>query len=134
MKNEFAVDLTDLNPGIWFYFNESEPEKGGFCVRPLDSDALAAINKETVTKKMVYKRGKRYEAQDVDSEKNQEMMIDRTLPDWKVFGKDGAEIPCTLENKLTLIRQSPWHQHFYTDCLATAGDLENTSQRQAAKN
>jgi len=134
MKNEFAVDLEDLNPGVWFYFDEDKPEKGGFCVRPLDSDTLDTITKETVTKKTVFKNGKRQVVQDVDTDKDRKLTIDYTLPDWKVLDKDGNEIPCTIENKMSLISKSPWHQRFFTHCLNTALDIEIKNQRKAAKN
>lgn len=134
MENEFAVDLEDLNPGVWFYFDEEEPEKGGFCVRPMDSDSMSAIDKETIKTKKVYKRGKRYDSQDVDNDRKQEMIIDHTLTDWCVYGKDGEKIECSVENKLKLLGKSPWHQRFYINCLATAGDIETQHQRQVEKN
>ena len=134
MNNEFAVDLDDLNPGVWFHFDEKEPAKGGFCVRPLDSNALDAISKETTTEKNVFKNGKRFRTKDVDTNKDRELTIDYTLPDWKVIDKDGKEIPCTIENKMSLICKSPWHQRFYTYCLNTALDIEIKHQQKAAKN
>ena len=102
MATVFA--LKDLNPGIWFKFNEDDPESGEICVRPLNAQQMDAMRKKGIKKKVEYKHGQRFEVQETNDEVFQEMLWDYVIHDWKgLEDDDGTPIPCTTENKLRLV-------------------------------
>jgi hypothetical protein len=108
-------DLEELNPATMFYFDDDDESKGGVELRVLNKDALDDINRKCFKKKVEYKKGQRYEFVEPNEKLNMEMIVDYTITGWAgVTDKDGAIIPCTLENKVKLMNGSMFFTQFYS--------------------
>jgi len=126
-------DLENLNPGVWVYFDD-DPQNGGIKVRHLSGEALNDIEKKTTKKKFEFQRGRRVETSEIDNQLRSDLTVDYCLLDWLIFDKDGEEIPCTKENKLTLINKSPKFMRFYSAALEQVSELEGQEQEEREKN
>ena len=70
-----------------------------------------AIRKQTVTKRAEYhqvntEKPYRYEVEDTDEEKADELLWDYQIARWYIVDGDGKKIKCTKENKLLLMGNS----------------------------
>ena len=70
-----------------------------------------AIRKQTVTKRAEYhqvnaEKPYRYEVEDTDEEKADELLWDYQIVRWYIVDDDGKKIKCTKENKLMLMGNS----------------------------
>jgi len=110
-------NLEDLNPGVTFYFDDAEPEKGSVTLRACPGDVMADIEKKTTTKRVEYKRGQRFEVVDKKEDKWRELFYDYVILGWENISANGAPLECTKENKLTLMGQSPVFAVFVADRL-----------------
>lgn len=116
----------DLNPGAWFTYEEKEVGEpdSQVKVRAYNNEVLKDIQDKWTKKKVEYKqpakrgRYERFEVRESNDEKISEELWDYTIIDWEGF-KDpsGAEIPCTRENKVLLMRRSPEFYAFIDKCL-----------------
>jgi hypothetical protein len=115
------VDMKDLNPGVFFPFDEDN-EKDGITLRVMNTKELERIFLRTQVKKVEVKgnppsRFTYSEYKKDGEEKEFEMTWDYCIMDWKgVIGADGKEIPCTSTNKVALMSQSHKFSSFVTSC------------------
>ena len=91
------------NEGTWFYFDESNPDDGGVCLRVCAKTNLDWISERTSKTKKVFKDGYRYVYKDTDEKKSDGMLWDFCIVDWKDVDVDGAILECTYENKIKLM-------------------------------
>ena len=106
-----SFDLNNLNPSVRFYWDNSKKE--WIELRNVPIGELRRIRKETIKKEVEYYRPDesdirpfRYESEQIDEEKLNELLWDYQITDWYFEDADGGAIPCTLENKLLLINNS----------------------------
>ena len=115
------VDMQDLNPGVFFPFDESN-KKDGITLRVMNTKELERIFLRTQVKKVEVKgnppsRFNYSEYKKGGEEKEYEMTWDYCLVDWKgVVDSDGKEIPCTAKTKVALMSQSHKFSTFVTAC------------------
>ena len=115
MATKFS--LKDPNPGVWFKFNDEDPESGEICIRPVNAEKRAEIQKRTVKRKVEYKHGQRFEYVETDDDKFSEMLWDYVISDWtRLEDDDGKPIQCNTENKLFLMMNNVGFSQFVAVC------------------
>ena len=98
-------NMSNPNPGIWFQFDEDNPESGEISLRPLNSAKREEIRKKTIKSREKFKHGQRFVIEDTNDELFSEMLWDYSIVDWSGrVDDDGKPIECTTENKLFLMR------------------------------
>ena len=129
-------DLKNLNPGIWFFFDEDKGDEGGsVCLRICDSDILREIRKQTIKQKVIYKDHQRYEYEDENEDLRNELIWDYCVVDWKgVFDQDDHLVPCNKEMKMLLMGKSVTFATFVTDKLKELNNIESDRQEELEKN
>lgn len=110
------LSMTEPNPGIWFKFDENDPESGEVGIRPLNPARREEIRKKSVKKRVEYKKGQRFEVEDVNDDLFSELLWDYSITGWNgLVDDDGKEIPCTSENKVFLMRNHVGFARFIGD-------------------
>jgi hypothetical protein len=113
-----VFSLKDPNPGVWFSFDERDPDAGRICVRVINMAKREEIRKATTKKRVEYKNGGRFEVLDFDEDKFSEMLWDYLIADWERLEDDaGIAIECTKENKIKLVREHVGFQAFVNVCI-----------------
>lgn len=121
-----VFSLKDPNPGIWFKFDETDPESGEISIRAVNQAKRKEIHNATVKRKVEYKHGQRFEYQDADDDLFSEMLWDYVIADWTgLEDDDGKPIPCTKENKIFLMMNNVGFATFLGQCMETVNqDIE----------
>ena len=111
-------DLTELNPGVFFSFDENEDGEGGVTIRLANGKILDEINKACIKKKVEFRRGQRHEVIIDNDELRSKMLWEYVIIDWKgLYDQDGKEIACTKENKVMLMQGSVKFSSFIGNCV-----------------
>jgi len=104
-------DLQNLNPAAKFYWGKDKKE--WVELRNIPVGELRRIRKETIKRNIEYYRPDqskekpfRYEIDDLNEDRLNELLWDYQIVNWHIEDPDGNEIPCTLENKLLLMSNS----------------------------
>lgn len=118
-----TLSMKDPNPGIWFKFDESDPKSGEIALRPLNSERRKEIRKKAIKKRVEYKHGQRFPVEEPDDDLFSELVWDYSIVDWSGLVDDaGNEIPCTLENKVFLMRKHIGFARFVSAKLEELSD------------
>jgi hypothetical protein len=126
-------NLTDLNPPAWF--DHPDHEGSRICIRVLSSAILEKINKKTMRMKVEYRRGQRFEAEQVDEKKRNELTWTYCIVDWEgIYDENGTEIECTDENKILLMQNAPTFTRWMGDSLETLNEEGAQRLEGAEKN
>jgi hypothetical protein len=129
-----VIDL-DEKVAKWF-----EMEGGGRVqLQSVSADAFKAIQKQTVKKKVDFKKVDgtpgRFEFEEVNTELQNELFWDAVIIGWEnLSDKNGKDIPCTKENKVLLMTRSAKFAKFVADGLKVLGEDETKAAEQAEKN
>ena len=122
------------NGGTWFYFNDSNHDDGGVCLRSLSIKDLNRIEKETATVKREFKKVTKrdpaqvFEIREVDEEKRMQLQWDAMIVDWKNIEVDGKQIKCTTENKVMMMNEYPEFAVFVGEAITKLVDLQPTAE------
>jgi len=150
-------DLENLNAGTWFPYplpGEDSPrkKKGApdekVCYRAPDLDFLRTLDDETMETRREFvqpkkKSGKinmRAPLQHVeypvvkDQKLRDETLWEYMIVDWQIYDAKGQLIPCTKENKTTLMRKSSEFALYTTDCLEILREKEGDQNAGEVKN
>lgn len=129
------IDISDKTAGYWF-----DLEGGGRVqLRPMNIDALKDVRKQTVKRKVEYKRvegrAERFEVEDINEDLQSELFWDYVIMSWENL-LDAAEkpIPCTKENKMLLLTRSTKFVTIINEALRKIADDENIKMEKAEKN
>jgi len=115
------------NAGIWFYFDDSDEEQGGVCIRTLSPAESARIETLTVKKKNKFKAGSHFVETIVNEKMSSRLMWDYVIVDWKNVCVGGVPIDCDCDNKVKLIND-PTFSSFIMKSLETLQDnIDNGS-------
>ena len=118
------ISMKDPNPGIWFKFDEDDPNTGEICIRAVNQKKRQDIQKKTQRKKVEFKHGGRFEVIDQNEELFMEMLWDYTIADWKgLLDDDGKPIECNTENKLYLMQNHVGFATFVGECIGKVSDM-----------
>ena len=129
-----VIDL-DEPVGKWF-----EMEGGGRVqLRTLTADILKAIRKQTVKKKVDFKKVEgtpvRLEYEEINEDLQNELFWEQIIIAWEnLFDGKGNEIPCTKENKTMLMTRSVKFARFISDSLKILAEDEQRELEASEKN
>lgn len=129
-----VIDLEERT-GSWF-----EMDGGGRVqIRTLTAEDMKIIRKQTVKKRTEFKKVDgtpgRFEYEEVDDEKQNELFWDRVIVDWSgLYDGKGEEIPCTKDNKMLLMLKSVKFAKFIGDSLKELSDSETEVEELNRKN
>ena len=105
--------LSEPNPGVWFSFDEDDPQSGKICIRLANQAERDKIRKATRTQKEIFRQGQRFEVEKTNDDLFSEMLWDYCIVDWIDLEDDnGKPIECTKENKLKLMKEHVGFQLF----------------------
>ena len=122
MATKFS--LKDPNPGIWFKFDDDDPESGEIRIRPVNQDKRNEIQKKTVKNKVEYKHGQRFQFEEINDDLYSEMLWDYVIAEWnKLEDDDGKPIEDNTENKLFLMKHNVGFAQFVGACLIKANEI-----------
>jgi len=126
-------NMDNLNPPAWF--DHPQDDEARICLRVASALDLEKIRKQTVKKRVEYKRGQRFEVDHVDEELQTELTWKLCIIDWEgLYDHEDNPIPCTDENKVLLIRNSPQFSKWVVDCLDLLNEDNVERSESAEKN
>ena len=132
-------DIKNLNPAARFYWGNGKKE--WVELRNVTVKQLRNIRKETVKKTVEYYRPNesdakpfRYETDEIDHDKMDELLWDYQIVNWCITEPDGKEIPCTLENKLLMMGNSDKFANWVIECLNQMATDEKDQKEKSEKN
>ena len=116
--------IKDPNPGVWFKFDEDDPESGEIAIRAVNQAKRAEIQRKAVKSRVEYKHGQRFQYQDTDEELFSQLLWTYTIVDWNgLEDEDGKPIPCNDENKLFLMQNNVGFSQFVGACIEKMNEL-----------
>lgn len=125
------LNMDNLNPPAWF--DHPQDDEARICLRVASALDLEEIRKKTVKKRVEYKRGQRFEVDHIDEELQTELTWKLCIIDWEgLYDYEDKPIPCTDENKVLLIRNSPQFSKWVVDCLDLLNE-DNVQQSESAE-
>lgn len=98
------ANFNSKNDGTWFYFDDSNPDLGGVCLRELSVEKAKEIDKLVVTTKKKFKRGQYVETKTVDTDLESKLIWDYCIVDWSKIQLDGNDVKCNRENKSKMMK------------------------------
>jgi len=128
-----TMNISTENKGQWFYFDESNPDEGGVCIRELSVDELERIESITVKTHKKVKHGVAYDETRTDDKLAKKMRWDYCIVDWKNVVIDGASADCTSENKQKAVKSMAFLR-FILSCLEKLNDEAEISNEARLKN
>ncbi len=131
------VDTENLNPGVFFPFDEEEDDEtpGGVTIRLANGEVLDTINKKCTKKRVEFRRGQRFEVIDEDEARRSELLWDYVIMDWRgLDDSEGVPIPCTKENKVNLMRGSVKIATFVGNCVEKLTEDSELYDEELEKN
>ena len=121
------LSMKDPNPGIWFKFDEADPESGEICIRPLNPEKREEIRNKTVKKKEKFKHGQRFTYEETNDDLFARLVWDYSIADWSgLVDDDGNEIVCNIENKVFFMRNHVGFAGFVSDKMAELAERYET--------
>jgi len=128
------------NEGTFFYFDPSNEELGGVCLRELSVDESNNITKKTTTKTRKPIRGQLVDVKEVDEDLAQKLTFQYCIISWEKVELDGEPIECNAIGKTKLMRSLDFVK-FVSACLeqlteknATIEQARSEAQKEALKN
>lgn len=127
--------LTDPNPGVWFSFDDNDPETGRICIRVINGEKQQELRKRTVKKRIEYKHSQRFEYEDRDDEAYSKLLWDYVIMEWeRLENDDGKPIECTAENKNKLMMANVRFAQFVGACIEKVNALMEARSAEIEKN
>lgn len=128
------IDIDDI-PAKWF-----EMDGGGRVqLRTITAQEFKDIQRRTVKIKDIYRKvdgtPARFEKTEIDQDLQNEMYWDASIVSWEgLQDRNGAEIPCTRENKVLLMTRSKKFLEFVVESLQKLNEDEAARREAEAKN
>ena len=130
-----VFSLRDPNPGVWFKFDDADPESGEIRIRAMNNEQRKKLQKECNKKRVEYKHGQRFEVTDVNDDKFSELLWDYCIVEWKgLTDDDGTPLLCDKETKTTLMQTNVGFAQFVGKCLELLGEQEEERVARIEKN
>jgi len=106
--------FNSANTGTWFYFDSTNEDLGGVCLRELSTEENRRIERMTIKKRKKVKRGIAYDDPAVDEKLSSKMRWDFCITDWKAVELDGQPLECNAENKVKMMKVTDFVKHIVT--------------------
>jgi CRISPR/Cas system-associated protein Cas7 (RAMP superfamily) len=133
MATKFS--MKDPNPGVWFKFDEKDPESGEICIRPVNASKRREMLKKCIKDCVEYKKGQRFEYQETNDDLYSELLWDYVITDWRSLEDDEDKpIECTKENKVKLMLENIGFAHFVGSCMEIVNEDIEERSKAALKN
>lgn len=128
-----VFNIKEPNPGVWFKFDEDDPESGEIAIRAVNQSKRAEIQRKSVKNRVEYKHGQRFQFTDTDEELFSQLLWTYTIVDWNgLEDEDGKPIPCTDENKLFLMQNNVGFSQFVGTCIEKMNELNEDRVKTVA--
>ena len=128
------INFQSESKGTWFYFDESNPDLGGVCLRLPTSEEYEDIQGLTVRPgKPDYHRGARYETEKTDKKLQSKLSLRKFIVDWKGVSLDGQEVECNNDTKEKMIKVQDF-QLFIGECIEKMIEGNKTIEAARLKN
>lgn len=127
------ANFTSKNEGTWFYFDINDESLGGVKLRLLSPKEEDNIERLTVKKKQVPKRGMIMEVKTTDEKMKNRMTYDGWIMDWSDISLDGSTMSCTTENKIKMMEITDFAR-FVVDSVLTLTETNKTIDEARVKN
>lgn len=115
----------DPNPGVWFVFDEKDPDTGRIRIRSINREQLDEIRKKCVKKKVEYKHGQRFEYVETNEDLHSRMWWDYIIAEWeKLEDDDGTPLECDTDTKVFLMKNNVGFAAFVNQCFEKLNDEE----------
>lgn len=131
--------LNTENVGTWFDV-PNDPDNARVCLRAATMGVIKEIHKKTSSKKTEYKKFgrranyQRFEYDDPDEDKREQLLWDYCIVDWEGFFDTDAEMECSTANKIKLMNESAEFALFVADSLEILNDAQIKDQEDIEKN
>lgn len=128
-------DLDELNPGSWF-----DIEDARICIRVCAGKDLEKIHKKTRKRQIEYRRGQRFEWDEMKKDKDgtdmeTKLVNDFIIVDWEnICDANGVVLECNNANKNKLILGSPMFAGFLAGCLEELNINISQTKEEEEKN
>jgi len=125
----------DPNPGVWFKFNEDDPDSGEIKIRVINAARRNEINKACNKHRVEYKHGQRFDVTDPNDDLFSQMLWEYAIVDWNgLEDDDGKTLVCTNETKLFLMQNHVGFAQFVGKCMEKLGEEEENRVAIIKKN
>lgn len=121
------------NTGTWFYFDSTNEELGGVCLRELSTAENQRIERMTVKKRKKVKRGVAFDDPEIDEKLASKMRWDFCITDWKEVELDGQPLECNVENKVKMMNVIDFVKHV-VNSLEGLVEMNKTIEEARVKN
>jgi len=130
-----VFSLRDPNPGVWFKFDDTDPESGEIRIRAMNNEQRKKLQKECNKKRVEYKHGQRFEVTDVNDDRFSELLWDYCIVEWNRLEDDnGAVLICDSETKASLMQTNVGFAQFVGKCLEILAEQEEDRVARIEKN
>lgn len=126
-------NFSSKNSGQWYYFDDSNPDVGGICLRELSADEANRIEKLTVKHKRKPIRGVMVDVPEEDTKTASRLTWDYCIVDWNNIQLDGQTVECNSENKSKMMKCTDFAK-FIGDCITELVETNKTLEEARAKN
>lgn len=124
------LNLDDLNPPAWFDHPQDEAR---LCLRVASASDVESIRKQTEKRRIDFRRGQRFEVTDIDEDLRSQLTWQLCIIDWQgLYDHENKEIPCTDENKVLLMQNSPVFSKWVVECLELLNE-DNVERIESAE-
>ena len=121
------LSMKDPNPGLWFKFDENDPESGDICIRTLNVEKRDEIRGKAVKKRVQFKHGQRFEIEETNDDLFSKLIWDYSIAEWTgLVDDDGADIECNVDNKVHLMRNHVGFASFVGDKMEELSERYET--------
>lgn len=130
------INLAEPNPGVFFNWPNAKTDKdGGITLRALTLEKLEEVDNLTITKKKRFRGSIPYDDIKIDEKKKEELIWDYCIVNWEnLQDEKGKDIPCTLENKINLMKTQFQFSVFVADCLDQLSEFTEGQKETESKN
>jgi len=111
-----SVNFSPKNEGVWFYFDPSNEELGGVCLREVTVDESRRIEKDTTTTHRKNLGGQSIEIKEHDEIGSFRLVMQYCLVDWKGVLVDGQPVECNAMGKERAMKCHDFVK-FVTECI-----------------
>ena len=123
-------DLDNLNPPAWFIHPDDSEAR--LFLRSCPFAVMQDIRKQTTRLRVEYKRNVRHEFEEIDTDKQNQLMWDYMIVDWQGIDNGDEPIPCTTENKIKLLEASPIFLRWFNECVEQL-EFDNAERKESAE-
>lgn len=126
------INIKEINPAVWFDITGTDAR---IKIRLCSSEEFANINKQCNQKQIEYKLGRRYEYDNIDNDKMNELFWDYSIVTWEnINDETDKPIVCNKANKIMLMSKYPQFANFVADCLDKLSKWEIANKENEEKN